>query len=109
MGLFFWKNNRTIDEFAQGVADDLFSFVTPELAEQHVGGKTGKWPKKQQVRVEQKFADVVVQFQRFTKANSLGIYGKARLQQAFNERLGELGYPADVVTRISESLLLRIS
>jgi hypothetical protein len=25
MGLFFWKDNRKIDSFAQAVADDLFS------------------------------------------------------------------------------------
>lgn len=105
MGLLFWKNNRVIDSFAQGVADDLFSYVLPDLAQQHVLG-TERMPKKQSLKIEQKFTDVILQIKRFSASNSLGIYGKARLQQKFNERLEELGYPTDVVNKIAEGILL---
>jgi hypothetical protein len=63
--------------------------------------------KKQNRKVEQKFTDVILQLQRFGKANSLSIYGKARLQKKFNERLEELGYDSDVVNKIAEIILLR--
>lgn len=106
MGLLFWKNNKQIDAFAHAVADDLFSYVQPDLARQYVLG-SGTMPKKQMSKTEQKFNDTVLQIKRFSEANSLGIYGKARLQQKFDERLEELGYPADVVNKIAENILLR--
>jgi len=106
MGLLFWKNNKEVDALARAVADDLFSYVQPDIAKQYVFGK-GKLAKKQHRKVEQKFTDVILQLQRFGKANELGIYGKARLQKKFNERLEELGYELDVVNKIAEFMLLR--
>jgi len=106
MALLFWKNNREIDALAKAVADDLFSYVRSDVARQHVFG-TGKLSKKKKLKVEQKFTDVILQMQRFGKAKSLGIYGKARLQKKFNERLEELGYESDVVNKIAEIILLR--
>lgn len=106
MGLLFWKNNRPIDAFAQTIADDLFSHVQPDVAREYILG-TGKLQRKQSIKIEKKLSDVLVQINRFSTSNSLGIYGKARLQRAFNERLGELGYPTDVVNKLAESILLR--
>jgi len=106
MGLFFWKNNREIDAMARAIADDLFSHVQPDAAREHVFG-SGKMPKKQERKISQKFTNVILQMQRFSKAKSLGVYGKARLQQQFNQRLEELGYGKDLVSRLSETILLR--
>lgn len=105
MGLLFWKNNKAIDAFAKAVAEDLFSHVQADVAKRHVLGTTTK-PKKKERKVEQKFADVVRQMQRFSEANSLGVYGKARLQIKFNERLSELGYEPAVVDKLAETMLL---
>lgn len=105
MGLFFWKNNKAIDAFAKTVAEDLFSHVRPDVAKRHILGAAKK-TKKQDRRIEQKFADVAQQLRRFAETKSLGIYGKARLQMKFNERLNELGYDADVVNRLAEKMLL---
>ena len=106
MGLFFWKNFKHVDAFAQSVADDLYSYVGPEIASQHVFG-TAKLPPKQRRKVEQRFSETLVQIKRFSQSNSLGVYGKARLQRAFNNRLNELGYPNEVVMKLSENILLR--
>ena len=105
MGLLFWKNNKAIDAFAQAVADDLFSYVQPDVASQHVHGR-GDIPKKKKAKIEQKFTDIRLQIKRFAESQSLGIYGKARLQKQFNDRLQELGYHVDVVNKITESFLL---
>jgi len=105
MRLLFWKNNKAIDAFAQAVADDLFSYVQPDIARQHVTGR-GDMPKKKKAKIEQKFTDIRLQIKRFADDNSLGIYGKARLQKQFNDRLQELGYHVDVVNKIAESFLL---
>lgn len=106
MGLFFWKNNRKIDAFAHTVADDLFSYVQPDIASQHVLGK-GDFSKKKKAKIEQKFTDIILQIRRFSESESLGVYGKARLQKKFNDRLEELGYPTEVVNKIAESFLLQ--
>jgi hypothetical protein len=106
MGLFFWKDNRKIDTFALAVADDLFSYVQPDLARNHVLGR-GDISKKKKAKIEQKFTDIILQIQRFSEAESLGVYGKARLQKQFNDRLEELGYPVEVVNKITESFLLQ--
>ena len=106
MGLFFWKDNKKIDQFAQAIADELFSQVRPDNASRFFGGKSGL-EKKQRRKIEQKFNDTLLQAQRFIASNSLGIYGKARLQKQFNDRLAELGYDSAVVSRISQSMLLQ--
>ena len=106
MGLFFWKDNRKIDTFALAVADDLFSYVQPDIARDHVLGR-GDFSKKKKAKIEQKFTDIILQIQRFSEAESLGVYGKARLQKQFNDRLEELGYPIEVVNKIAESFLLQ--
>ena len=41
------------------------------------------------------------------KQHHAKVYGKARLQKKFNERLEELGYDPDVVMKIAEFILLR--
>jgi hypothetical protein len=105
MGLLFWKNNKDIDNFAQAVADDLFSYVQPDIARQHIAGR-GDMSKKKKAKIEQKFTDIRLQIKRFSDSNSLGVYGKARLQKQFNDRLQELGYHIDVVNKITESFLL---
>ena len=105
MGLLFWKNNKAIDAFAQAVADDLFSYVQPDIARQHVTGR-GDISKKKKAKIEQKFTDIRLQIKRFAESQSLGIYGKARLQKQFNDRLEQLGYHVDVINKITESFLL---
>lgn len=107
MGLLFWKDNRKIDAFAQAIADDLFSYVQPDVARQHVFGGNEQRSKKQVAKTDQKFTDIVRQIERFADSNSLGVYGKARLLKKFNERLEELGYSTDVVNKITESFLFR--
>ena len=106
MGILFWKNNRQIDAFAQAVADDLFSHVQPDVARAHILAR-GNLSKKQKIKVEQKFNDILLQIKRFSESQSLGVYGKARLQKKFNERLEELGYKMDVVNKIAENFLIQ--
>lgn len=106
MGLLFWKNNTAIDTFARDLADDLYSHVQPAVAQQHLFG-TEKMARKKAVKADREITDVILQVKRFAKANSLGIYGKARLQQKFNQRLEELGYPAEVVNSLSEAILVQ--
>lgn len=108
MGLFFWKDNRKIDAFAMAVADDLYSFIQPDVARQLFEGESQKNRKKQH-KVEQRLTGVVNQMQQFSLSNSLGIYGKARLQKQFSDRLLELGYDADVTNRLVETILFRAS
>lgn len=106
MGLFFWKDNKKIDAFADAVAEDLYSNIQPETAEQHFQGIAQKNKKKQR-KIDQRLVGIIGQMQQFGAANSLGIYGKARLQKQFSDRLLELGYDVAVTNKIVETILLR--
>ena len=46
-GLFFWKDNKKIDAFANAVAEDLYSHIQPEIAEQQFEGIAQQNRKKQ--------------------------------------------------------------
>ena len=104
MNLFFWKKTKEIDAFARAVADDLYSHVQPDAARAFLEGELKKIKKHHQV--ERQLSGVIAEFRRFTQAKSLGIYGKARLQQTFDERLRELGYEPAVTKRLVEIMLL---
>lgn len=106
MGLFFWKNNRKIDLFAIALADDLYSHVQPHEAKRFLEGRLKK-EKKKQARVRQWFDSVVNEMQKFADAHSLGIYGKARLQKQFSDRLLELGYDDTVTRTLVEQMVVR--
>ena len=106
MGLFFWKENKKIDAFANAVAEDLYSHIQPEIAAQQFEGIAQQNRKKQR-KIEQRLAGIVAQMQQFSATNSLGIYGKARLQKQFSDRLLELGYDAVVTNKIVEKILLQ--
>lgn len=106
MGLFFWKKTKQIDVFAQMAADNLYSYVQPETAKEYFEGAIRTSSKKQERQVEQRLSMIIKEFRRFSETNSLGIYGKARLQQQFGDRLRELGYEAAIVNRLVEITLL---
>lgn len=107
MGILFWKrNNPKIDAFARAAADELFSYVNPEEASRHFSGEKEKKKKKQR-NIENHIKGVILQMHDFGVENSLGIYGKARLQMKFSERLIELGYEEEIAKKIVESVLFQ--
>lgn len=108
MGLFFWRDNKKIDAFAAALAEDLFSHVQPDIAKEHFLG-TGQKNKKKQRKTELRLSALMSQMQQFSATNSLGVYGKARLQKTFSDRLLELGYDVSVTNKLVETILTRIS
>jgi len=109
MGILFWKNNRMIDAFGAALAEDLFSHVQPEIARAHFAPDTEarSESRKKHHKIEQRLRALITQMHQFSNANSLGVYGKARLQKSFGDRLLELGYDQAVATRLVESIVLR--
>ena len=106
MGLFFWKDNKKIDAFAFALAEDLFSQVQPDVVVQHFTG-AGLDNKKKKRKIEERFQALVQQMHEFNLTNSLGIYGKARMQKTFSDRLLELGYDDAVTHKLVEAIVLR--
>ena len=109
MAIFFWKNNRRIDAFGAALAEDLFSHVQPEIARAHfaAGSEARSESRKKHHKIEQRLHALITLMHQFAASNSLGIYGKARLQKSFSDRLLELGYDEAVTTRLVESIILR--
>lgn len=103
----FRQRNRKIDAFAFSVADEVYSYVQPEEAEEYFITGMSKDKRKVQRRIDQQLQDTINKMRSFISTNSLGIYGKARLQKKFNDRLIELGYDARVTRKLVEVILLR--
>jgi hypothetical protein len=115
MQLFFWKKNRAVDQFAQALADDLFSYLQPDVVSAYFadaatsgGAQSGKAVGKQQKHdLERRIKDAVLKVQQFKMEQSLGIYRKARLHLVFTERLKELGFSEDIAQQINKTILLQ--
>ena len=101
--LFFWKKNKLIDDFAINLADELYSHVQPNVMEAFIANKKDKAAKK----TDRQVAELINRVQQFRTANSLGIYGKARLHLTFTARLNELGYNKKLAEKINEIVLLK--
>ena len=106
MGLFFWKDNKKIDAFAFALAEDLFSQVQPDVAAKHFTGPRLDNKKKKR-KIEERFQALMGQMREFNLTNSLGVYGKARLQKTFSDRLLELGYDDAVTHKLVETIVFR--
>ena len=114
MPIFFWKKNRLIDEFAQHLADELYSNIQPAVAATFfddqaalIDNKTRKKDQQLHQKVIRSLNSVILQIQHFRELHSLGIYGKARLHMTFTERLKELGYSANITEQINKVILLQ--
>lgn len=109
MSLFFWKKNKNIDIFASDLANDFYSYIQPASVKAYFQSalKKGKEDKKIKKVVEDNLQNLVKKIQQYRVTANLGTYGKARFQLKFNERLKELGYDKDTVTRLSEYILTR--
>jgi hypothetical protein len=116
MKLFFWENNRAVDEFAKALADDMFSRIQPSTVSDYFAEVSGVpllhklTPQKQKLQkkeVEDKIKEAVLKVQQFKSTQSIGIYRKARLHLVFTERLKELGFDADIAQEINRTILLQ--
>ena len=107
MGLFFWKKNNVIDQFANDLANELYSDIQPQLMAEYFSGEESSGVKQFGKRVQNRLGVVVKVIQQFRLTHSLGVYGKARLQLKLNERLQELGYEKDVIDKLNRMILLR--
>jgi hypothetical protein len=107
MSIFFWKKNKVIDYFANDLANELYSSITPQMAIDYFNESSpAKKTRKIGERFEIHIQGIIKEIQRFKKINSLGVYGKARLHLKFMERLKELGYDANITKKINEYILI---
>lgn len=122
MPIFFWKQNKKIDQFATQLADELFSMVPPEMAADlmldanEAGGKKGKAKSggkkyKRQgagaAKMDALMNEIISKIIEFRTRLKLGVYGKARLHMQFRARLLELGYDERLSKSINEEIMLR--
>lgn len=111
MKLFFWKKNQQTDQFAKTLADDLFSYLQPNVVEAYFanvnGGKGAALAPAQKHDLERRIKEAVMKVQLFKKEQNLGVYRKARLHLVFTERLKELGFNDAVAQEINKTILLQ--
>ncbi len=101
---FLFGKNKAIDGFATQMADDLFSAIPQDVAQQYLGGKTDK---KKTKAADSRMHDLAIRFRQFKLNEKLGVYGKARLHLTFMTRLESLGYDENLTKKINEVILLK--
>jgi len=94
---------------ANNTANELFSVVQPQsIRDFFQSSSKDKKRKKEWKKVEANISFAIKQIQQFRATNSLGVYGKARLQHGFNNRLLELGYDSEDVRKLNDFILIRM-
>lgn len=113
MNLLFWKKNKLIDQFATRIADELYSRIPPASAEKLLSGngpnkakRVSKKEKKSLSGSVSVLSGVIESVREFLNEHKLGIYGKARLQMQFMERLKDLGYSEETINSLNEMILV---
>lgn len=90
MAIFDFLKRVPVDAFAQQLADDLAKRYGPEL-------ECDTTKKRNPQRLTKAFDSTFNRAIKFQQEHKLGIYGKARLSNAFKWQLKELGYPDEFV------------
>ncbi len=98
MSIFFWKNNKTYDEFALELAQD---FITgfPNDAAHSVPNKKNK------IKLNKTIDKLSVKATAFAKDNKLGVYSKARIGNQFMWALKEQNYDEKFIDEITKDLI----
>ncbi len=96
--LWFGKKNALIDEFGTRLATE-FSKRVPMQPDVRMVKKHG--PEKYAKAIEHALGQTVA----FQRENKLGVYGKARLFNAFKWELKRLGYPDDFIDGATAAIL----
>lgn len=108
MNIFFWKKNNAIDIFANGLANELFSIVSPSDAAKYFDGISDEKQMKKIVnKLQREIQGIIRKVNQFKVINSLGVYGKARLHLKFKVRLEELGYDAKIVNKLNQVIMVK--
>ena len=98
MNLFFWKNNKKHDDFANSLASEFMEIYPPP-------DNTNLRQKK----LEQKFKKVTQriysQAKDYSREFNLGVYSKARIGNKFMWVLKEKGYEEILIEELTTNLL----
>jgi len=102
--LLFWRKNTEIDNFANILADELYTKLPPNMLEnsEKAAGK------KLDRRIEKELQTMVTRLQEYKLVHKLGVYGKARFHLTFRERLRSHGYPEILAKEINDFLLVKV-
>lgn len=120
MKLFFWQKDQSVKAFAHALANDLTSRLDAETLSEYLAtvntpeaksGKAAAASTKKTARhsqdIQRRLTEVILQVRQFKSDQRLGVYGKARLHQAFEGRLTELGYPPALAHEVNRLILLQ--
>src|SRR6266702_3751604 len=94
-------DTRELEEFANGLADDLARRFPPASESRTDPGAV------HQIKVI--LEGLAARAVRYHDQHKLGIYKKAKLANVFKWKLAELGYSADFVDRATKELATRLA
>lgn len=103
MGLFGSASGKQVDEFARGLATEIFRLRPPE------GKATPGNPGVSLKSLERKVDDLFAKATAFRKQHKLGIYKRARIANTFRWEMKDRGYDDAFVEMITEKLVVAVA
>ena len=103
MNIFFWRDNKALDEFSISLADGFFRKFPPQkIAEMGASRNARRL-------IEREVESILSRLAQYKKEHQAGIYKTARLQNTFVYRMKELGYPEEIIKMFGQLILTKAS
>lgn len=96
-----WLPGKDIDDFSRALARDLAARYSLEMA-------NGPQGKKSEKKLGRALSHVYARAREFRAARRLGVYGTARLGNAFKWELKEIGYRSAFIEEVTKGLILNV-
>ena len=103
MSIFFWRDNKALDEFSISLADGFHRKFPPQKIAEMGASRNARRV------VEGEVEHILHKLAEYKKAHQAGIYKSARLQNTFTYRMKELGYPEEIIKMFGQLILTKAS
>ena len=103
MSIFFWRDNKALDEFSISLADGFYRKFPPQKIAELGASRNARR------LVEREVESILSKLAQYKREQRAGIYKSARLQNTFTYRMKELGYPEEIIKMFGQLILTKAS
>ncbi len=98
MNIFFWKNNKKLDEFSLSLAEEFIERF-PNDAEHSIPNKKNK------IKLDKVLTNIHNRAIQYKKDNAPGFYARAKIGNTFMWALKDREYNEEFVNKLTNDLL----
>ena len=99
MNLFFWKNNKKVDELAAKIAARIVKTLPAEKIDNRKGVRNNLR------KFDREICNAIGELKKYNMTIKFSIYSRARFHRIFMEKLAAHGYDKELIKALNEKLL----